>query len=195
MKKKKSSSYLRIAIPLILFMSLAFLILASPKLAKTNTEKQNNQTVMVVGGSNSQWSHMSQLDIFASLEETENGKILHPQSSGSYTFYIANTYTNPISYILDITDENIAKIPIVFRLKSNGEYIYGSDSEWVSINSFDLVEGGIQSKARQEFIIDWKWEGNNDAIDTASGIMAQDGISYILNVNVTTERWDAKQAQ
>ncbi len=173
-------------------LSASLAMLAGARIVRTNTDTSTSQATMVLGG-RGQWSHMTQMDIFAALEDEGDGKLIAPGCEGSYPFTIANTYTEPVSFVLDIADENTVQIPIQFRLRMDGEYMAGNDDHWVSMSEIKLVSGGIPGKSEKEFELDWKWDGTNDAADTESGILAQgNNASYVLNISVTTERWGVK---
>lgn len=171
----------------LLLMVMLFGIFAAYVIAATEENYIPVDNVLVVKeSSGKQWSQLGHLNIFD--QETEGETIIKPFCFGSYTFTIENKVNQPFRYELTITDENLAQIPMEFRLKgSNGNYIVGSSSQWVGIEDLSDIAGLDERWTSASYTIDWRWKGDQDAIDTDAGIYAQNGAVYTLNFIVQIE--------
>lgn len=130
-------------------------------------------------GAATEWDQMDNLNIF---NHRADGAVIAPSSSGSYRFTIENSARFPFEYTLQISDINDIQIPMQFRLHdSNGAYVYGSDTTWVSIEDMHNVRGALDYQTDTEYTLDWRWPEISDTVDTAYGVLAVDGAFYTLN--------------
>ena len=133
------------------------------------------------------WMQLSQLNIFG--QDSSENKVIAPTSSGSYTFTIENSARYPFIYTVMISDENIAQIPMQFRLRNHeGDFIIGSESEWVSITDLEGITGELPYQSSTDYTLDWLWPGIDNEADTASGVEAQEEAVYTLNFNIAAEQ-------
>lgn len=136
--------------------------------------------------SGASWESLEQLNVFTS--ESGN-KHLAPDTKGYYSFIIANEANYPVSYVLNVSDENIHHVPILFRLKDGeGNYLVGSEEEWKDITFLEAINGHMEYQAEKKYTLDWHWAPYSDTIDTAIGIIAQNKLVYTLNFLVLSEQ-------
>jgi len=130
------------------------------------------------------------LDIFSNDNHVLNGEnLIAPYSSGSYTFAVYNnSASNLLPYTLTLISSNPNKIPLVFSLQKNGEYIYGgiSEDEMVPLSEFssgDIELGGEQTDL---YTIKWHWNTTSDENDTGFGTLATErDLVYKLTITAT----------
>ena len=131
------------------------------------------------------WNSLIQLNVFDDLSNA----VLKPGNSGSYGFEVHNNAEYPIYYELNITDKNIAKVPMQFRLKDGaGNFLVGSEKIWVAISELSKIPGTLDYKDFDTYILDWLWDGTNNTVDTNAGIIAQNKVLYILNFELIAEQ-------
>ncbi len=86
-----------------------------------------------------------------------------PSSTNSYIFKIKINADVNVKYNLEFKEKNEHKINMQFKLKMNGKYIYGSDSEFVKINTFDIKDIYLEVEEDTDYELIWKWvESKND---------------------------------
>lgn len=129
------------------------------------------------------------LDIF---DETaaDGDKIIHPYSSGSYTFNVYNNSdSDPLPYYLKITEENPENVPIRISLKKNGEYIYGGadESDMCTVMGFEMDEILLEGRVTDTYTLEWTWVTYTDKADTALGLRAANGeeLTYTIKISAT----------
>ncbi len=134
-----------------------------------------------------QWSTSTQLNIFNVIGK--NKKIISPRAFGTYSFKIENRANFPLSYALSIKEENIAGIPIVFRLRDGDEkYLIGDNNTWIPINALSEIFGELKERKNIIYTLEWKWDSENDFQDTLIGIAAREGIEYTLTLNIESKQ-------
>lgn len=123
-----------------------------------------------------------QLNIF---DAGHRDGVVDPYSSGEYVFYVKNITQHSVRFTLTVTDENVAQVPIVYRLKdAAGNYISGSEDEWVTASELQNIDGLVSPEDQTKFFLDWKWETHTDETDTFLGTKTKEGSRYILNFYV-----------
>jgi len=148
---------------------------------------QNLENIVVAKESLSQkrWNTLVQLNIF----EDSSNFVLAPGSHGTYSFDISNDVNFPVVYDISIRDENVAKVPMLFRLKNaDGNYVVGGQTEWADIAELQQIHGALDYAQSTSYTLDWAWQGDKDTQDTASGIAARQKALYILNFEILSEQ-------
>lgn len=165
------------------------LFLAAPGIAGTKADPSTGDDALIVleNSTGSRWSQLTRLNVFAN--QKYNGQpIIAPSSSGEYAFTIQNTARFPLQYTLQITDENEAGVPMEYRLKQGEKYLAGGESEWADVSTLSAVAGELPHESEAVYTLEWRWNGDNDAVDTSIGIAAQDGAKYLLNFRIAAEQ-------
>ncbi len=118
------------------------------------------------------------LDFIASDEE----KVIYPGYQDTFEFLLANDSTTDFYYTLSFTAVDDYKIPIVYRLKANSEYVVGNKTTWVTLDELKSAPQLIKQGENIVYSLDWKWEDDDtrDAEDTKLGIEAI--AQYIMRV-------------
>ena len=165
---------------LTLICTLCLSVCVSMTMSTFDTE--DNIFIVTESKNGSRWSQLFQADIF------EDG-IIAPGSKGDYSFSMQNNGNFVIDAAFDVTDENLANIPMKFRVRDEfGSFVCGSDVEWVGIEDLRSVKVRLQPNTDTNLLLEWFWPGDDDVLDTASGIVAQDDVTYILNLQVHAEQ-------
>ena len=187
-KAKTARLPITLAVVLLLLAPIS-IVAASSKMGSTRAAFDTaDDALVVIEQDGTHWSTLEQLNIFSS-PGTEDTPVIAPSSIGSYAFTVQNQANYPFDYTLEISDENLAKVPMLFRLKSSeGVYLYGSDSLWVPIEAVEPVAGNLEWGGETGFLLEWRWPGDDDMTDTAAGILAREHDSYTLNFKVTAEQ-------
>ena len=141
------------------------------------------------------WASLTAVDLFAERAgnvgvQTIGGEnVISPGSYGSYVFRVRNPERKPLEYtiLLSETDANNPNLPMVYRLKrgSGGADYIGGDG-WKSAEDIALDTTSIAAGAVSYYTLDWKWDPENDGVDTAIGMQTGTPV-YILNIIITAE--------
>lgn len=176
-------------LPVLLILLLLCSLLVAPAIGTTEAAFGTAGDALIVKEASVQdWTQLSQLNIF-NQAGSDGSRVIAPYSSGSYTFTIENSASFPFRYCVDVTDENLAQIPMLFRLRDHdNKYILGSGTEWVPISALKGIQGDLSHRSSTEYTLDWMWSGTDNSADTASGIFAQSGAVYTLNFNIHAEQ-------
>lgn len=189
MQIKKYKHFMKMFKLIALFIILVSLFLVVPKTAFAKDEIITGNEVLIIleNSTGKRWSQLTQLNVF------ENAKfggqqIIAPMSKGEYVFTIKNNAQLPLKYTLQISEENEARVPMKYRLKQDEIYLVGSMSEWIDVTDFPEVINELHNNGETTYVLEWYWIGDNDEVDTAAGIAAQNGAKYLLNFEVTAEQ-------
>lgn len=128
---------------------------------------------------------------------TASGKtaVIAPGSKGCYTFTIQNTKDFPMEVCWQLSDENLHKIPMQYRLKVGTDYLYGSAKEWIAGEDLEkyLIEDQLFSGEQREYALDWEWpfftNDEQDQRDTELGNLAaaEEDVKYQLCLSIRAE--------
>jgi len=120
-----------------------------------------------------------------------NTKLLYPGVTGNYKFTLKNPESFPIEWRLTITDENVKKIPMRYRLLKGAEYLVGDDvgaGSWVDIPATGIIYPPAADDMKvlsamasePEFTLEWKWEYlEDDDQDEADTKLGEDAGSFV----------------
>jgi len=126
-----------------------------------------------------QWGDMKQIDIFKN-EYFNNNSIIAPGVSGKYNFTVENTSDSKFEYDLVFLEENPYKINMVYKLKVNGKYVVGNETEWVSYEKMNRAKVMLNATNTDLYTIEWKWEDAPN--DTEIG--QTEGANYKMNIRI-----------
>ena len=111
--------------------------------------------------------------------------VIAPGVSNSYNFKVHNETKNAIRYSILFDEDSEYNINMVYRLKRGGEYIVGSDTEWVRADRLTSALKLLGNDAVDNYTLDWKWpyDGGTDAADTKAGEKMTSKYSLGIKVN------------
>ena len=110
-----------------------------------------------------------------------------PGVSNSYDFKIHNETENAIRYNIEFEENSEYAINMLYRLRRDGAYVIGSDTEWVSANELVSSFKRLAMDGVDSYSLDWEWpyESGRDALDTEIGEKMVS--KYSLNIKVNFE--------
>lgn len=143
---------------------------------------EDNIFFVMENDSGTRWSHLYQANIFES-------DLISPGSKGDYSFSMRNDGNFVIDATFSITDENLASVPMKFRILDEvGSFVCGSENEWVDIDTLQDVKLRLQPGVSMDLLLEWYWVGDDNVVDTLAGIVGQNDARYILNLQVYAEQ-------
>ena len=142
---------------------------------------------VVVFDKNQTWNDHTVIDLFARNEL--NNQLVYPGVTGQYAFTVQNNMVSSEDCQVVIEDENVFNIPLDVRIKRDGEYILGNETEWAKSVNFDSGVYSLAGQQKSEYEIEWKWDyyisDENDVRDTALGKHARtEDEPYNIKINV-----------
>lgn len=165
------------------------------------------------------WTMGRDIDIFKASYQNGSGettvasmdgtKVIAPGTETTYKFSMYNSGNMAVVYATDIdfsvkigdkTDDT-KKFPLRVRmLNSSGEYMIGSETEWVQVYDATLSQYesllGASSYETFELQLRWEFDGGNDALDTLYGDhAAEEGVNLKMSVNTYAVEHDDPKAQ
>lgn len=142
----------------------------------------NSNRVKVKEGQ-SEFNELKNLEIYTNHYFNDE-TIIAPGVKGTYTFTVENETNSNYIYGVFFTEQNDYNINMVYKIKLNGRYIYGSDSEWITHQDFTILDLLLNSNTTDVYTIEWKWEDTD--YDTQIG--KTDGANYRMNIKVEGSR-------
>lgn len=112
----------------------------------------------------------------------ENRKVIAPESKGTFEFYIKNKTSDDINYNISFEDELGEFVNMKYRLKLNGEYIKGTDEQYVQASEINLNKMLLAKNSNDLLSLEWYWK-SDDTKDSFVGGLKQDQY-YKLQINV-----------
>lgn len=134
---------------------------------------------------NKEWSELKELDIFNNSYFRDES-IIAPGVSGKYSFTIENIRDKACIYDMSFTEENKYNINMLYKLKLNGKYVNGDESNWVKYSELSKTNLTIESQKTDVYTIEWKWQDNDN--DTEIG--ETDGAYYKMHIKVVATEKD-----
>lgn len=151
----------------------------------TIIENTNKENEVIIYDQNNQKIDAAPLKIFEHKSYQVKNDVIAPGTENTYQFIIRNNNEFAIIYDLEIDETNIYEINMKFRLKQNGEYILGSDNEWVTAEDLKQSEVILAHESYNVYTLDWKWfESKNDTI-----IGENIESNYKLDINFNSNRY------
>ena len=128
------------------------------------------------------WSKETELSLFTNSMYDLEGKIA-PESTNTYQFVVNNDTKYNIRYKMSFVEDNPYHINMKFKLKKNDTYII---DQYVSYNELNLNEVILNSKDKDTYYLEWKWESSSN--DTEIGKLAKNqNVEYQIKINVVAE--------
>lgn len=136
------------------------------------------------------WNDHTIIDLFKRNEL--NNQLVYPGVTGQYNFTVQNKVLSPKECQVVIEDENKFDIPLDVRIKKDGVYVLGNETEWVKSANFDSGIYNINGQQKSEYELEWKWDyyvsDENDVRDTALGKHARfENEPYNIKISVYAE--------
>lgn len=147
----------------------------------TDVEREG---IVYVDDKNGRYAYQKTLKIFENAAFKYTNKIA-PGVSNSYDFKVHNETENTIRYDIAFTESSEYPINMRYRLKREGNYIVGSDSEWVSASELAAAFKELPMDGVDSYTLDWEWpyESGRDALDTEIGEKMLSEYSLEIKIN------------
>ena len=150
---------------------------------KNNKNEENNTGIIKVYDDNKVWNSKNELRIFSN-PAYEFKSIIAPGSSNVYKYVINNSENFDIIYTISFLETNENLINMKFKLKRNGEYIIGNETEYADIKEKSLKDLKLKSDSHDIYSLEWKWiDADND-----TGV-SFDEAKYKLNISIKAESY------
>lgn len=126
--------------------------------------------IIYVDDKNGRYAYQKNLKIFENAAFQYTSKIA-PGVSNSYNFKVHNATENTVRYNIEFAEKSEYSINMLYRLKREGGYIVGSDTEWVKAEDLVSALKLLSNDEVDSYTLDWKWpyDGGTDADDTKAG--------------------------
>lgn len=135
--------------------------------------------VISVTSEGKDWYKNENINLFEYLNK-HGEKIIWPGQSGSYTFIIQNTTSQPVYYKFSMTDKNTEDINMKYRLKMNNVYVIGTENSYVTIDEMKLDNIYVLKNSQELYTLEWKWEDSNNDSE-----IAKDGLAtYTIYLDI-----------
>lgn len=107
------------------------------------------------------WSN-KELRIFSN-PAFEYRNVIAPGSSNSYSFVIRNSNDFDVMIDIGFSEANIKNINMNYKLKSDMNYLIGSEDSYVKIKNKKITNIKLAAKSQQSYTLEWKWiDSDND---------------------------------
>ena len=147
----------------------------------------NNQDRIIVTENattgDTEWRELRELSIFRN-KRYDNKALIAPGDEGIYYFTVENEFTNKYNYKIIFKEENPYNVNMVFKLRKNGQYILGSETEWKAPEGLDTEIMPFDALQKDVYTLEWRWEDAEN--DTQIG--RTDGSYYKMYVDVQAEQ-------
>ena len=208
---------------ILLLMTLGIIALRVGNYLPENTDilfiVGKNPEVSVGDEEIAKWETGQRVNIFQSAYANGKGeptvvsqdgtKVVAPGTLSTYKFTMCNSgnmavlYETDLDFTLKIGTEvqETYNFPMKVRLRNaGGDYLIGSETEWVNVKDATLNRhvSLLGAYSYETFTLDllWEFEGGNDELDTLYGnLAAQKGVTLTLGINTfAEEHFDATAA-
>ena len=192
-----------------------------------NTLPENVDILFIVGkdpevvtdDDKNAWTMGREIDIFkasyvngkgsTTVASDDGEAVIAPGTETMYKFSMYNSgnmavvYATDIDFTLWIGKEKVdsSAFPLRVRmLNASGEYMIGSETEWVQVRDATLQQYssvlGASSYENFELQLSWEFDGGNDALDTLFGdLAAEKGVSLKMSINTYAVEHDDPATQ
>lgn len=146
----------------------------------------DDKGIVYVDDKNGNYIYQRSLKIFENPAFAYTNKIA-PGVSNSYDFKVHNETKNAIRYSIDFEESSEYPIYMRYRLKRAGNYIVGSDTEWVGASELVSAMKQLSMDSVDSYTLDWEWpyESGRDALDTEIGENMTS--EYVLGIKINFE--------
>ena len=200
---------------ILLLMTLGIIALRVGNYLPENTDilfiVGKNPEVSVGDGEIAKWETGQRVNIFQSAYANGQGeptvvsqdgtKVVAPGTLSTYRFTMCNSgnmavlYEIDLDFILKIGTEvqETYNFPMQVRLRdASGNYLIGSETEWVNVKDAILNRhvSLLGAFSYETFTMEllWEFEGGDDELDTLYGnLAAQKGVTLTLGINTFAE--------
>ena len=131
------------------------------------------------------YSTNTKLNIFTQTSYYVVENKIAPTSENSYQFIIRNNNNLKIKYSLEMSETNKYNINMKYRLKLNGTYVVGSDTEYVSANKLAQYDMILDGKTYDVYTLDWKWVESDNDTKVGTDINS----NYKLNLKINASKY------
>ena len=133
---------------------------------------------------NGRYVYQKSLKIFENAAFEYTNKIA-PGVSNSYDFKVHNETENAIRYNIEFEENSEYAINMRYRLKRDGVYVVGNDTEWVSASELASAFKELAVDGIDGYTLDWEWpyESGRDALDTEIGEKMVSEYSLAIKIN------------
>ena len=136
------------------------------------------------------WGSHTTIDLFERNELDD--QLVYPGVKGKYSFTVRNSSSRQRECDVIIEDDNPFVIPLSVRIKRDGEYISGSENEWIESANFDSGVYMLAPYSETKYELEWKWDyylsDEQDTEDTSLGMHArEENEPYNITINVYAE--------
>ena len=115
------------------------------------------------------------------------GAMIAPGSQGSFIFAVENPGSFPIEYAVSVREEFSGPYRLPMRYRVREDVLRAEDKEgwgeWLGADEVFVPFGLIQPGELRYYTLQWQWNPDNSALDTAIGT-AGGQIGYRLHINV-----------
>lgn len=173
-------------------------IATTSMMASAAEESSEESFYLEVFDKNTAWNQKTQIDLFKRNEL--GNQLVYPGVTGNYSFTVKNKTVSERNAEVVIEDTNEFNIPLDIRIKRDGKYILGSDTEWVDSANYDSGIYAIAASGESVYDLEWKWdfyEGEEqDSRDTELGVGAHyKNEPYNLAITVYGDGPDFEQSE
>ena len=150
---------------------------------ETDTEVER-EGIVYVDDRNGRYVYQKSLKIFENAAFEYTNKIA-PGVSNSYDFKVHNETENAIRYNIEFEENSEYAINMRYRLKSDGAYVVGNDTKWVSASELASAFKELAVDGIDGYTLDWEWpyESGRDALDTEIGEKMVSEYSLAIKIN------------
>ncbi|MBR3368498.1 hypothetical protein IKG45_01760 [Candidatus Saccharibacteria bacterium] len=158
---------------------------SSGKTSEGDSSEKTSEEDFTVFDKNITWGLLSDLNIF---EDSlyNNRRLIAPHSTNIYEFIVRNNTGGTINYNLTFRECNFSKINMKYRLTHEGEYLAGSETEWVTFDELNQSQRIIKNKKDDVYFLEWKWFDSEN--DTEIGESDSSDYSLQIILKATQEK-------
>lgn len=136
--------------------------LTSEPSSKPSKEEEEIVGAYIFDNKHRTYSDTHNLNIFSHpAYKFEN--IIAPLTTNVYQFVVRNNNEFNIQYNIHMEETNPYNVNMKYRLKLDGTYVAGDDSNWVTYEDLQLDGINLALKSSNVYQLEWKWfESPND---------------------------------
>lgn len=145
----------------------------------------DDEGIVYVDDKNGWYVYQRNLRVFENAAFEYTNKVA-PGVSNSYDFKVHNETNNRIRYNVQFEEESEYPINLLYRLKREGNYIVGDETNWVSASELTVAAMKLlDSDGIDTYTLDWKWpyDGGVDDADTNAGKNMASEYSLGIKIN------------
>ncbi len=148
---------------------------------KLNSEENYPMDNLDVADNSKIWNSENELRIFSN-PAYDFESVIAPGSSNSYQFVVNNNNKFDILYSLNLIETNDYSINMKYKLKRNGEYIFGDNDSWADAEDIKKEDLALGASSHDTYFLEWKWIDDDN--DTESGF---NEANYKLKIEINAK--------